>query len=142
MLEQDPLSRRPSVPSPAPTLRPTHQIQTGSTALPPAPTPATVFKWLAPVLSLPPNEPPLPEDDHGDFSPTSSLDDFLVPAEVHPIPHLSAASNSFQTIIIAVVVTEAHTFTLAAFCFYCCNKYAGSKYQIVNGQKDERPICP
>ncbi|KAI0495787.1 hypothetical protein KFK09_022090 [Dendrobium nobile] len=145
MLEQDSLSRRPSEPSPAPTLRPSHQIQTRSTALapvlalPPAPTPAIGFIRLAPVLSLPPNEPPLPEDDHGVFSQTSSSDDFLVP-EVHPIPHLSAASNSFQTIIIAVVVTAAATFTLAALCFCCCNRYAGSKYQTVKGQKDERPI--
>ncbi|PKU67947.1 Formin-like protein 11 [Dendrobium catenatum] len=145
MLEQDSLSRKPSDPSPAPTLRPSHQIQTRSTALapvlalPPAPTPAIGFKRLAPVLSLPPNKLHLPEDDHGDFSQTSSSDDFLVP-EVHPIPHLSAASNSFQTIIIAVVVTAAATFTLAALCFCCCNRYAGSKYQTVNGQKDERPI--
>ncbi|KAI0495778.1 hypothetical protein KFK09_022081 [Dendrobium nobile] len=35
MLEQDSLSRRPSDPSPAPTLRPSHEIQTGSTALAP-----------------------------------------------------------------------------------------------------------
>ncbi|KAH0452989.1 hypothetical protein IEQ34_017313 [Dendrobium chrysotoxum] len=162
ILEQDSLSRRrmagqpvrktslSSDPSPAPTLRPSHQIQTRSTAvapvlaLPPDPTPAIGFKRHAPVPSLPPNERPLPEDDPGDFSQSSSSDDFLVP-EVHPIPHLSAAtlkqrSNSFQTIIIAVVVTAAATFTLAAFCFCCCNRYAGSKYQTVNGQKDERPI--
>ncbi|PKU77325.1 Formin-like protein 11 [Dendrobium catenatum] len=137
--------KRPSDPSPAPTLSPSHRIQTRSSALapvvalPPAPTPAIGFKRLAPVLSLPPNEPPLPKDDHGDFSQTPSSDHFLEP-QVYPIPHLSAASNSFQTIIIAVVVTAADTFTLVALFFCCCNRYAGSKYQTVNGKNDERPI--
>lgn len=137
--------------SPAPTPRPRHHIQTLSTA--PAPVlaqrPALIpdirLNQQAPVPSLPPSELPLPEDDPKDFAPSSSPSDFFQPEVVHPIPHISVAppkqrNQSVQTTIIAVIITAAATFILAAFCFCCCNRYAGSKYQTVHEQKDERPI--
>ncbi|PKA53540.1 Formin-like protein 11 [Apostasia shenzhenica] len=68
------------------------------------------------------------------------LFDCLIKQSLLPAAPPSKEKTNNRPIIIAVVVTAIATFTLAAFCFYCCNRCAGGKYQNFHSQKDERPL--
>ncbi|KAG0494552.1 hypothetical protein HPP92_005546 [Vanilla planifolia] len=132
-----------------PALKPHRQIiQTAPSNLVPVPAPIPNLNigFDAPSPSPRTSEPPMPEDYPEDFSPSVPPDGYLEPEVAHTMPHypvtLPEQSNTRvqKTIIIAVVVTATSTFTLAAFCFCCYNRYVGRKYENVDSQKDERPL--